>query len=193
MILTLKTIFSLVRNSRRFCNTPAAAFSLMEIMIGLLIIGLGASMVVPRLLRRSPAVEWPAIQQELNNVLYFARQEAITSQKVHRLAFAQKKRTVTVEIEDGEVKPGVAKFSPVYSTYFATEYELPEQLRFEQVKLGKKELFGENKGMAYCYVVPNGLIQEAVVGLVREDSGEISKKSFAAAPFLGTFDDTAAA
>lgn len=192
MILTLKTISSLVRNTKRFCTAPAAAFSLMEIMIGLLIIGLGASMVVPRLLRRSPALEWPAIQQELNNVLYFARQEAITSQKVHRLTFAQKKRTIAVKIEDGEAKPGIPKFSPVYSTYFTTVYELPEQVTLEYVKLGKKELFGENKGIASCYVVPNGLIQDVVVGLVREDAGETSKKSFAAAPFLGTFDDTAA-
>jgi len=169
-----------------------AGFSIMEIMIGLLIIGLGASIVVPRLLRRSPAIEWPGIQQELNNVLYFARQEAITSQKIHRLAFAQKKRTITVEIEDGESKPGVPKYTPVYSTYFTTVYELPEQLSFGFVKLGKKELFSENKGMGYCYVVPNGLIQEVVVELVRDDAGEVSKKKFAAAPFLGTFDDTEA-
>ncbi len=165
------------------------AFSLIEILIGLFIIGVGASVLLPRLTRRSPNLEWPALQQELNNVLYFARQEAITTQKVHRLTFNKKKRTVTVEARDGDVenKPGVPHYGPVASTYFTTEYEWPEQITCEWVKLNKKDLFDENKGMAWCYVVPNGLVQDVSVKLVRNEHGVTTHMVFTAAPFLGAF------
>lgn len=145
--------------------------------------------MLPRLVRRSPAVEWPALQQELNNLLYFARQEAITTQKVHRLTFNKKKRSVSVEVRDGDVenKPGVPQYSPVHSTYFASEYEWPEQVHCEWVKLNKKDLFDEFKGMAWCYVVPNGLVQDISVKLVRNEHGATSHMVFTAAPFLGSF------
>ncbi|MDQ5890972.1 MAG: hypothetical protein QG604_846 [Candidatus Dependentiae bacterium] len=180
-ILTLRTICMSVRNAR------ISAFSLIEIMIGLAIIGIGASMVMPRLLRRSPTIEWPALNQELNNILYFARQEAITTQKVHRLTFNKKKRSITVEAREGDTEKGVPKYVSVYSTYFTAEYEFPEQITLEWVKLGKKDLFDEHKGIAWCYVVPNGLVQDVSVKLVRDDRGAISSKVFNAAPFLGTF------
>lgn len=177
-------------SARKKAGTFVNAFSLIEIMIGLFIIGLGASLVVPRLLRRSPSTEWPAVQLELNALLFFARQEAIVTQKIHRLTFAEKARTVTVEIPDGEEKPGVIKYSQVSSLYVATQYELPESIRFDSVKLDKKNMFDEHKGKAFCYVIPNGLIQEVCVTLVRNEAGVLSKKIYNAAPFLGTFDDS---
>jgi len=177
---------SVTNRTRALC-----AFSLIEIMVGLFIIGVAASVMLPRLVRRSPAIEWPALQQELNNLLYFARQEAITTQKVHRLTFDKKKRSIEVEARDGEMenKPGVPRYASLSSIYFPTHYELPEKVSIEWVKLNKKDLFEEHKGMAWCYVVPNGLVQDVSVKLVREEDGVTSSMVFNAAPFLGSFAD----
>ncbi len=183
---TQSLISSLASKQRQ----QSAAFSLIEIMIGLAIIGLGASVMMPRLLRRSPVVEWPALQQELNNILYFARQEAITTQKVHRLVLHEKKKTITVEVIAGEEKPGVDRYIPAESNYFTSRYELPDSVRFGAVTLGKKNLFEENKGVAWCYIVPNGLIQQVSIQLLRDEGDGVQAKKFEAAPFLGTFDDT---
>ena len=163
------------------------AFTLLELMIGLFIIGLGASMVVPRLLRRSPDTEWPALQEELNTMLCFARQEAIRTQKVHRLAFNKKQRTMIVEERDGDTEKGEPKFSLVSSLYFSTTYTFPGSVHIDTVKLGKKDLFEENKASAWCYIVPNGLVQQIIITLVRDEQGKTEKKSFEAAPFLGVF------
>jgi len=170
-----------VRNCKR-------AFTVIELLIVVFIVGLGASMVVPRLLRRSPSTEWTTIRGELNNMLYFARQEAITSQKVHRLVFNQKQRLVTVEVDSGEEKPGVHTYEVASSYYFTTNYTLPEEVSFTTIKLGKIDLFEENKGVAYCYVVPHGLVQDIQVTLRRKAQDGESVCVFHVSPFLGKFE-----
>jgi prepilin-type N-terminal cleavage/methylation domain-containing protein len=176
----------LVRNTKH--SRPA--FTLIEILLGLAIIGLGASLVMPRLTRRSHASEWPTIQHELNALLFFARQEAIVTQKIHRLACNEKARTITIEVPTGEEKNGVMQYEQAYSSYFTTQYELPTHVRFGAVKLGRKNLFEEHKGNAWCYVVPHGLIQEISIELIREEGGQVSRNVYTAAPFLGTFDES---
>ncbi len=186
MTQMLKPIYMLVRKTQK----NVAAFSLIEILLGLAIIGLGASLVMPRLIRRPHESEWPTIQHELNTMLFFARQEAIVTQKIHRITCDEKARTIVAQAPTGEDKNGEALYDQVYSSYFTTKYELPAQIRFGAVKLGKKNLFEEHKGLASCYVVPNGLIQEMSIELIRDDGGQITRKVYTAAPFLGTFDDS---
>lgn len=164
------------------------AFSLVELLVVMFIIGLGASMVMPRLVRQPPNREWSAVTAELNNMLYFARQEAITSQKVHRLTFDEKKKEVRVEMLAGEKQPGKPVYQPVHSHYFTSRYELPEGIRFTSLKLGKKELFAENKGLGWCYIIPHGLVQDIQLSLERSDDEKLSKHMIKAAPFLGTFE-----
>ena len=157
-------------------------------LIVVFIIGLGASLVMPRLLRRSPDKEWPSIQSELSNMLYFARQEAITSQKVHRIVFDKRKRRAIVEVDAGEHKPGVRAYEPIKSMYYTSEYQLPEGVSFLSLVLGKKELFEENKGIGWCYVVPHGLVQDIVLKMERIDMDQVTQRIFKVAPFLGTIE-----
>lgn len=168
------------------------AFSLLEVLIVVFIIGVAASMVMPRLLRRSSAIEWTSIRDELNNMLYFARQESITSQKIHRLNFNRSERLITVEVEAGEKKPGEPLYEPVYSHYFTSRYELPEQLSLITLKLGKKELFSEHKGRGWCYVLPHGLVEDVALTIERTDKDETQTRTFTVGPFLGVFEERGA-
>lgn len=169
-----------------------SAFSLVEVLVVVFIIGLGASLVLPRLVRRPPDKEWPAVTAELNNMLYFARQEAITSQKVHRLTFDEKKNEVRVERLIGSTG-GNDQYEPAHSFYFTSRYELPEGVRFVSLKLGKKNLFEQNKGQGWCYVIPHGLVQDVQLVLERSDEDKISKQTLNVAPFLGSFETGEAA
>jgi len=162
------------------------AFSIIELMIGLFIIGLGASMVMPRLLRKAPEAQWPAIRAELDSLLAFARQEAISTQTVHRLTFNKKERSVVVEKRDGLTEKGQPRFTKVASFYTDVQYNLPEKVRLEALLLGKKDLLEENKGIGWCYIVPNGLVQSITLSFTRDDGGSISKQEYETTPFLGT-------
>lgn len=171
----------------------ATGFSLLEILIALLIVGIAASFVMPRLVRRSPNTEWSHVHEEMNNMLYYARQEAITTQKIHRLVFDQKKKVCFVEVEDGKDAKGRAKFAASRSYYFTSSYDLPEQITLTSVVLKKKNLLAENKKrQAFCYVVPHGLVQNVTVMFERSgigDEAQAAHLKLRLEPFLGTFDN----
>lgn len=159
--------------------------------------------MVPRLVRRAPSSEWPTIRDELNNMIYFARQEAITSQIVHRLVFAPKQGEIYVE---KLVKKNVGKnssvsvatssgkkqekdlFEKVHSHYFTSNYMLPEAVSITSLKRGKKDLLPEGKNpRGYCYVVPHGLVESLTLVLTRTEDESSELQEFNMEPFLGKF------
>lgn len=164
----------------------------MELMVIVAIIGFIGSSILPRLMRRPPSAEWPIVLDDINNLVMFARQEAISHQKVHRLnfKFAGKKGTlISVEsAEDDPEKPGKKLFEKVDSLYFSTQYKLSEFIHLDNLFHGKLDEFAENNFEAYCYVVPNGLVQDSIIRLTRNYNDKESKVSLRMKPFLGKFE-----
>ena len=78
-------------------------------------------------------------------------------------------------------------YEPIKSMYYTSEYQLPEGVSFLSLVLGKKELFEENKGIGWCYVVPHGLVQD-IVEMERIDMDQVTQRIFKVAPFLGTIE-----
>jgi len=165
------------------------AFSMLEILIVIFIIALGASIVVPRLMKRKPESDWPAVIDQLNNMLYFARQESVTRNSIYRLVFNQKKRGIQVEVESLDEETRKKTYAQARSYYFTAQYDLPDEITLEKVMSGKKELLGDNKGVAYCYVVPSGLAEQVAVTLKRTEAGQDEIKVLDVEPFLGVFSE----
>jgi|SaaInlLV_10m_DNA_2_1039722.scaffolds.fasta_scaffold00006_111 prepilin-type N-terminal cleavage/methylation domain-containing protein len=170
-----------------------AAFSLIEILIVVVVIGVLATLAVPKLIRKSPETSWEYVVDELNNLVYFARQEAISKQKNHRIVFFVGEKESSAHVEIGEENPENTSetiFKPAYSYYYNPKYIFPKNISIAEVFLGKEELLKSNKNKtAYCYVIPHGLVQEILIHLTRrEEDGTISKTTLKMAPFFGRFD-----
>lgn len=152
-------------------------FSLIEMMAVLMLIGLAIGMVASRLSRRPHASEWTHILDELNNLAQFARQESIAEQVVFRLSFTRgKNKTPDAVVVEHQIKTnqktGMAEFAHAPSPYLKTQYSFTENIQIRAMYLGKKEIFQENN-QAFCYVVPDGLIQDVYIQVVRvEDNKE---------------------
>ena len=167
------------------------AFSLLEIMLAMVVIGILSTMAVPRLIRRGPNAKWETVVNEVNNLLYFARQEAIATNNIYRLRFISKatKSSVIVEVEKPDPEKINRKiYETIKSYYFTPEYTFPDVITIDAVFHGKQEQLEENKDQAYCYVIPNGLVQEIFVHLTRDQDNKISKATFKIEPFLGKFE-----
>lgn len=166
-------------------------FTLLEMMVVMLLIGVVATFLLPRLMKRSPLVEWKTILSDMNDLALFARQEAITNQKIYRLVFCSNQQGVdeiTIEDEqDDQERPGKKKFMPVFSFYFSTKYRFAEQVKIKAVFLGKQEMIENQRGVAYCYIIPDGLVQEVLVHLIRKIDNVETGASFAINPFDGRF------
>lgn len=173
-------------------NKLRSAFTFIEITVVLALIGVIAAVLLPRLVRRSPAVEWKNILDDFNNIVSFTRQEAVANQKVYRLTFKssgeQGLDTIMIEEEkDDPDKPGKKIYPIVFSYYFTTTYTLAKGVKLSAVYIGKQNQLDE-KGGAHCYIIPDGLVQDVIIRVIRTINGVESKGSFRMNPFMGTFE-----
>ena len=146
---------------------------------------------MPRLIRKSPTAKWESVLDEVNNLLYFAKQEAIASHKTYRLHFFIKrgKSSVIVEVESpNPEKPEKKMYKKITSYYFNPIYNFPKEISLQAVYHGKIDQLDEYNDNAYCYIIPNGLVQEIYVHLLKEENGRESKRTFKIEPFLGKFE-----
>jgi prepilin-type N-terminal cleavage/methylation domain-containing protein len=167
------------------------AFTLIEIMVVVAIIGIMATTIIPRLMRRPPSAEWPSILEEVNNLTSFARQEAIANQKIYRLKFKTNDKNPHFVIIEEEKKHPEKKDKKIYEQIISplpTKYEFSKHIKISGLYMGKTEMLEENKGEGFCYVIPDGLVQDILIHLTRNYLGQESKASLKMIPFLGKFE-----
>ena len=88
--------------------------------------------------------------------------------------------------EDDPEKPGAKIFVPSTSYYFKPEYTFPKEIKLYEIYQRRQEQLSENKGKAYCYIIPDGLVQDILIHLVRKYEDQESKASLQMVPFFGT-------
>jgi len=167
------------------------AFTIIEIMLVVVVIGVVATLVAPRLIRRKPSAQWENVVEEINNLIYYARQEAIANYKNYRLHFKVTREDISivqVELEQNDPeKAGRKLYSTIKSYYFNPQYELPKPISLLGVYHGKQNELDEQNQHAYCYVIPNGLVQATWVHLEKEEKGKKSQVTLQMLPFFGKF------
>ena len=175
-----------------FVNRKRKAFTLIEILIVMVIIGFMLTMIPSWLFRKKVDSSLPAVMREFNNLLLVTRQQSITSQKTCRLLFKSEKNVndfVVAQIMDKDLdKPGKDIARIISSEYLESKYSLPKGIKMEAVYLGKEELFSENRNEAYCYVSPNSLVQNIFIHVIRKIDDLEQKVTFKVEPFLGEFE-----
>ena len=168
------------------------AFTIIEMLVAIALIGVIAAVILPMLFRRAPGADWKTIGRELNNLVAFTRQEAIANQKTYRLVFKRRPNEAdSVRIEEevpNPEKPGRLMYKPVSSYYFSTTYKLADTIKIKAVYLGRQEMFEERRGVAYCYIIHDGLVQDVLVHLVRKIENNETIASYKMNPFLGRFE-----
>jgi Tfp pilus assembly protein FimT len=161
-------------------------------MVVVVIIGIIATIALPRLRNKTPGSDLTTVLDEFNNLVYYARQEAISNQKSYRLHFHTSKTgqdTVQVEVEGNDMeKPEKKIWSPVRSAYFNPLYKLPETVTMQGVYLGKVEQLEENQQHAYCYIIAEGLVQEIMIHILKTVEKKQTQVTFQVSPFLGKFE-----
>ena len=167
------------------------AFTLIELMVVITLIGVMAAFVFPRFLTRKPKFDWRSVLNDVNILVAFSRQEAIASQKIHRIVFKSNPRgrdVVFVQIaEDSLDDPTKIIYKPVRSSYFDAKYEPEIFVEFISFFIGKEEQFEDNKGRANCYILPDGLVQDVTIHLQNKKAKYDKQVTFRMQPFQGQF------
>lgn len=111
-------------------NRTKHAFTLIELLLMLLLIGVIASVFMPLILRRPTHDTWVHVLDDLNNIVFYTRQEAISRQKTLRITFKRPKGesadSVFIEEETKDPEhPSRFLYIPVTSTIFQQRILFP--------------------------------------------------------------------
>jgi hypothetical protein len=161
-------------------------------MIVVVVIGIMTTMIT-RVVMKKPTDEWSYILEELNNLIYVARQEALSTRSIHRVLFLASddkgdKAIIEREFDDPE-KIGVKKYEKATSKYLDIEYAFPKTIKLKALYVNGKSQFDRyREGKSFIYVTHEGLVQHAIVNLTRTHDDQESFASFIIEPFIGTFE-----
>jgi prepilin-type N-terminal cleavage/methylation domain-containing protein len=168
------------------------AFTILEMMIVIFLIGVVTIITIPRLAYRTPQSEWNTILYDLNNLAIFTRQEAIASQSTYRLNFKSnesKPDTLTIEHKEQDPEnPSKQIFKQATSYYLNTIYQFHPTIKIKGFYLGKKNLLDATDEQMCCYVIHDGLMQDIIIHLNRIEKNITSKASLKVMPFYGKFE-----
>ncbi len=169
-----------MRNSR--------AFTLIEVLIVVAVMALMTA-TLPRLAFYQTANTWASINDELNDIAFLARQEAIMHRTGHRLLWRRIDGKDELTIERYATDPEDEKkftYLPLTPGIPGT-YQLPDGVTVVSVKIEREDLWlADRKGVPLA-VTPDGLIQTGEVTLQRTKRGATDKVPFTMQAFLGTW------
>ncbi len=148
--------------------TRQSGFSLLEILIVVLIIGLLSSMIVPNFQRTTPRYEREAFIARFNTLVQFGWQQALSTHKVHRINVDIGKQLITLMADSGEKdKSGESAFKPITNAVEDTTCPIPDQILIKQFFIEGHDMmskFGRSETKsAWFYIVPDGMAQNVVI------------------------------
>lgn len=148
-------------------------FSLLEIMVVILLLGIVAAIVVPNLQQRVSGHKRKAFISELNTLMALGWQDALATQKIIRVFFDVEKRLVILESEEPGSIANEVVYKPITQTYRSNSYEWPQEIEIKNFFIdGVDELNQPERKTSFLwfYIMPEGLSQNVIINV--EDSSQ---------------------
>ena len=171
-------------------------FSLLELMIAIAIVGMLAMVVAPNLGRKKAGQERKEFLTRLSSLTRLSWQNALVHNKLNKVAFDFKKKTVSLEQattqKDAKEQPS---FVPVKGAYLETSLVWPDYLQMKNFYIeGYDELSrfaGRDTGETWFFVVPDGQTQRVTINFVdtkdRDANDRPKKFGLVLNPFTAQF------
>lgn len=146
-------------------------FTLVEVMVAILIIGLMAAIVTPNLGRKKPEYERQKFLGNLNALVRFTAQQASATGKLHRLYFDFERNKVTVEmIAEGKDSKGEQAFKQIKGAYLQSvltwpAYYIVKNFVIESVDELKNEASVKMQKQVWFFIMPDGLAQDVIINI----------------------------
>jgi type II secretion system protein H len=141
-------------------------FSLVEMIVVLVLIGLSVSLVTPSFSRLSKTIELKGAAQKISGILRYCRGEAVHKGRVYQIFFDSDLREVRVQrMESIEVKEESEKRE---EKAFKKTYPLPSGINMREMKISSPQYPSELPTIEFY---PNGGSNGGSILLKSEDRG----------------------
>lgn len=156
-------------------------FGLFELLIALAILGAIASIAIPNYMSQQAGYERKKFVTSLNALMSEVLEQALINEKVERIKFDLKERSIKVEQEtDVYDEEGKRTFKPVVLHYVDASYRWPETFVFKQFFVKRQDEMMA-RGMhadtdaVWFYVMPSGLSQEVIINILDTKDETVSQ------------------
>jgi prepilin-type N-terminal cleavage/methylation domain-containing protein len=165
-------------------------FTLLEVLVVIFLIGLMTTLFFVNIRTLSPIDERTEFFTRLNSLVQFAWNNALTSNKVHKVVFDLDSNQVYLEEQENS-----GSYKPVTGAYINPIIEWPENLEIQQafIEHNQDELagLGQVKRKVWFFIMPDGIAQAVTInGLdyaTLETQGKATQFSLVLNPFSAQF------
>ncbi len=144
-------------------------FTLIELMVVIMLLGIIAAIVGPNMRRRLPKQQREAFISNVNTLLGNAWQYAVQRQKIVRVHFDFEKNLSSLQEQtDTKDIKGDAVFKPIEAEYRTTQYRWPDNIEIKQFFInGVNEMTsGKSVTKMWFFIIPDGMSQEVIINAV---------------------------
>lgn len=150
-------------------NDNTSGFTLLELLIVLLILGILGSFIAPAFSNRTPRYQREQFIAGLNALMHVGLTQAISTHMLHQVYVDMKKHEISLRKHTGEYdKSGEPICTQVPGEYIHATQSIPEQFIFKQFWIeGINEIqSGSKTNELWFYIVPGGLTQYVTINML---------------------------
>lgn len=160
-------VFGKLVNKR---NTQA--FSFLELVIVMAIVGILLSIAVPNLIGRKSKYERKQFIDHANALLQVAWQDTVVTHKLHKITFDISKRIISVDVQtEKKTATGDFVYAPMSSRYLNATYNWPpDTFEIKNFYVNSRDEFNltlsDQKGKIWFFILPDGLVQPVIINML---------------------------
>ncbi len=168
-------------------NKPA--FSFIEVIVGLLLLGVLGSFVLPNIFRKNEDTQTRTFISDFESLMYTAVMTATQEVKVVKVFFDVTNKVIDLQIQDFE-----STNQDIHQRFMSlqkksTKLAIPDWLSFQNFYIGDIDECARGGPLqrVWFYVMPNATAQPIIMNLANEhpDLAQDKKLSLVINPFLG--------
>lgn len=142
-------------------------FTLIELMVVIIIIGIMAAIVIPNLRSPTASYERKAFIEKLNSLLFLGWQQALITHTLHEIKYSTKEKKISLLSVASFKTDGKPEEKGIKGLYLPTTIPIPEQFELRNFFIEGYDEMSRSviRDEFWFFIMPDGLAQDVIINI----------------------------